>query len=258
MKDVLRQVIGAPSVGAARQLRRSLAARMHGDRMGSGVDRLRRRLADGRSGRVIFLSHCLLNENVRYLGGATRPGAVDELVDVAQRAGVGICQMACPEQMAWGGVLKRHLLLGYGRDRTAGRVASRLLAPVLVAHTRWRYRRLAGRVAAEIADYHRSGLEVVGIVGVDGSPSCGVQHTLDLDRSLKALVTCHRASIDRAAFNDRVLLANLVAGEGLFVAALRRHLQHRHLTVPLYAHDLIAELEGRRDVAPGLQAALVA
>ena len=43
---------------------------------------LRSRLRDDRSGRVVFVAHCLLNENVRYLGGACRPGDVGEIVDV--------------------------------------------------------------------------------------------------------------------------------------------------------------------------------
>ena len=223
----------------------------------SRVDRLRLRISDRRSGRVVFLSHCLLNENVRYLGGATRPGGLDELVDAVQDAGVGICQMPCPEQMAWGGVLKRHLLLAYGPDRRKLRVAaSRLFVRVFLAYTRWRYRRLARSVAAGIADYRRSDIEVVGVVGVDGSPSCGVNMTLDLDRSTKALVGCASVSRDAQTFNDRVVLPNLVAGQGLFTAALRTELGRRGLTLPLYAHDLGAELDGRRGLPPGLQGAL--
>jgi hypothetical protein len=38
---------------------------------------LRRALSDARSGQVVFLTHCMLNQNVRYQGGATRPGAVE-------------------------------------------------------------------------------------------------------------------------------------------------------------------------------------
>ena len=34
---------------------------------------LRGVLSDARSGRVMFVSHCMLNQNVRYQGGATRP-----------------------------------------------------------------------------------------------------------------------------------------------------------------------------------------
>lgn len=42
------------------------------------LDVPRRVFADARSGRVLFVSHCLLNQNVRHLGGATRPGALPD------------------------------------------------------------------------------------------------------------------------------------------------------------------------------------
>jgi len=38
------------------------------------VQSLQRSLKDSRNGKVIFLSHCILNENTRYLGGACRAG----------------------------------------------------------------------------------------------------------------------------------------------------------------------------------------
>jgi hypothetical protein len=55
------------------------------------------RLRDDRSRRVAFVSHCLLNENTRYLGGAFRPGAVAEFVAELVDHDIGICQMPCPE-----------------------------------------------------------------------------------------------------------------------------------------------------------------
>jgi uncharacterized protein YbbK (DUF523 family) len=75
---------------------------------------LRETLADARSGRVLVVSHCLLNENVRYLGGAAHPGPVPQIVHAALDHDLGLVQMPCPEQRAWGGVLKtrpvQHLL----------------------------------------------------------------------------------------------------------------------------------------------------
>lgn len=62
--------------------------------------RLLERLQDERSKRVIFVSHCVLNENSRYPGGAFRRGCVDELVDGFQQEGLDIYQMRCPEQRA--------------------------------------------------------------------------------------------------------------------------------------------------------------
>jgi len=50
-------------------------------------------LRDERGRRVMLVSRCLLNENNRYAGGATRPGAVAEFVDELVGAGYGIHQM---------------------------------------------------------------------------------------------------------------------------------------------------------------------
>ena len=130
-------------------------------------------LHDERSRRVVLVSHCLLNENTRYLGGATRPGAVAEIVDELIAAGYGIHQLPCPERLAWGGVLKRHSLRLYhskGRPRYALRG---VLLHAFVWWTRVVYRRLARQVARDVTDYQRSGIEVAGIVGIGASPSCG-------------------------------------------------------------------------------------
>ena len=93
----------------------------------------------------MFVSHCLLNQNTRYLGGAFRPGAVPEVVGPYLRDGIGICQLPCPEQLAWGGVLKRRLLTVYGRPWLGPVI--RPLLPALTAYTALRYRLLARRVA---------------------------------------------------------------------------------------------------------------
>ena len=88
--------------------------------------------------------------------------------------------MPCPEQRAWGGVLKRRMLRAY---EARGTVLYRFRGPLLrlfVFNTRLVSWRLARHVAREIADYKRSGFTVVGIVGVGASPSCGVRTTLDI------------------------------------------------------------------------------
>ena len=50
------------------------------------------RLHDRRGRRVIFLAHCLLNENTRYLGGAGRPAIVREAVEFCLQHDVAIVQ----------------------------------------------------------------------------------------------------------------------------------------------------------------------
>lgn len=202
------------------------------------------RLADERGKRVALVSHCLLNENTRYAGGAFHSGAVPELIEL-QRRGIGVHQMPCPEQRAWGGVLKRRMLRAYGSE---GSLLYRFRAPLLrlfILYTRVLYRRLARQVVEDIADYESAGIEVVAIVGVGASPSCGVSTTLDLRRSFEVVATCPIASLDRTWLNQRAIVDCRSAGEGLFVRTLKRQLANAGERIPLIEYDLVAEMHGR-------------
>lgn len=201
-------------------------------------------LRDERGRRVMLLSHCLLNENTRYAGGATRRGAVSEVVDQLVHDGYGIHQLPCPERLAWGGVLKRHSVSLYGSKGTARYRLRRLLLALFQAWTRFVYRFLARRVARDVVDYERSGITVAGIVGIGASPSCGVTTTLDLRKSLEVVAACPAASLTRDVMNQRAVLDCRRPGEGLFVAALDRALRRNGATVPAMEHDLAAELQG--------------
>jgi predicted secreted protein len=212
---------------------------------------LSERLADARGKQVAFVSHCLLNENVRYLGGAFRPGGVAEVVEELVSRGVGICQMPCPEQRAWGGVLKRRMLRAYGARGTALYRLRGLFLRLFVLYTRLVYWRLARRVVSQIADYERSGFAVIGIVGVGSSPSCGVNTTLDVRRSFEAMAATPIDSVERKAVNRDAVVACRVTGSGLYVKSLERQLRRRRLTPPLLEHDLVAEMRGeRQEVLP--------
>ena len=215
------------------------------------LELLRRVLPDERSGRVVFLSHCLLNQNVRYLGGAARSCATDDLMAGPLGAGVGLVQMPCPEEHAWGGVCKRYTIPAYGADRTILRWVRRPATWLFLGYTRLAYRRLARRIAAQIADYLRSGHTVESVVGIGGSPSCGVHTTLDLPAVLDDIAGREPAQLNRREFNQQVIAGHARAGQGMFIAALRRHLGHRGIDVPFDEHDLIAEISCTAQTRPG-------
>lgn len=193
---------------------------------------LARRLHDDRGNQVVLLSHCLLNENTRYLGGAGRAGCVREIVDACAVARLGMVQMPCPEEAAWGGVLKRRLLAAYGSSRWLPRLLRPVVLRAVLAYTRLVYRRLARQTARRVADYRDSGLDVVGIVGVDGSPSCGVTRTMDLSRALDHLCDTDPDTITVAEMTAIVRDAG-TPGRGLYIEALQRQLHRRGLEVPL-------------------------
>jgi hypothetical protein len=154
------------------------------------VDVLVQRLADRRGKRVVFLSHCILNENTRY----------------KQRAPAALLLIAA-------------------------------------RYTRRAYRRLARSVAAQIEDYVASGFSVLGIVGIDGSPSCGVRKTLDLRGAMRAISQLEPTTISIEQQNA-VVRHHARGGQGIFVEELEKELKRRRLQIPLLAHDLLNELDG--------------
>jgi predicted secreted protein len=200
---------------------------------------LQRRLRDERSMKVAFVSHCLINQNVRYLGGATSPACMDPVVDRLRAGDVGIVQMPCPEQRAWGGVLKRRMLHLYGTRWSRSRIGRPLTLAVTRQWTRLQYRRLARRVAREMRDYIDSGYEVTEIIGVGPSPSCGVTATVDLAGAIDAMARCDPGTIDADTVNTAVVRANTIAGRGLFMEALVSHLDAEGLRIPVREQTLV-------------------
>ena len=134
--------------------------------------------------------------------------------------------MPCPEQRAWGGVAKKTLLLTYGSKANFVYVFRGLLLPLFVLYTKWIYRSLARRVAAEINDYIKAGYSVVSVAGVDGSPSCGVNASLKLDMALEGIADIELGDLTSENSN-RVVWDSLTPGEGMFTSALKAEL-NRH------------------------------
>jgi predicted secreted protein len=105
----------------------------------------------------------------------------------------------------------------------------------------------------QIEDYRRSGAVVVGIVGVDGSPSCGVATTLAMGRALDQLGRLERGATAEEV--NAVVRATAISGTGMYVELLREELARRGIDVPFIAHDLLAEIDGR-PAAPRIEALL--
>jgi predicted secreted protein len=108
---------------------------------------------------VCYLAHCLLNANAKVDEGARCAGVYSRVVELLRRHGCIIRQMPCPE-------------LGFAGPRRFWAVREQYDTPAFRAHCK----RLAGPVAAHIrADLERQNRVV--IVGIDGSPSMGVELT---------------------------------------------------------------------------------
>ena len=159
---------------------------------------------DGRSRRVVFLAHCLLNQNAISDGTAEVPAAHREIL----RADPGCpgrrgCKLPCPELCCLGldrGDPK-------GGERPVEAENTRIRRAMGQPEASARLRELTDQVVWQIREYQKHGFAVLGIVGVDRSPCCGVNTTSDQDRELP--------------------------GRGVFIASLRAALESAGLTVPV-------------------------
>jgi len=115
---------------------------------------------DGRGGKIIFLSHCCLNQNAKVRGIAKYPAMIRPLVELLLERDVGIFQMPCPEMTSLGAM-------------RWGQVKDQYNSPMFRRHCR----ELAGMVLDQAEEYLRGGYRVLGFVMMDGSPVCGLNWT---------------------------------------------------------------------------------
>jgi len=113
-----------------------------------------------RSKKIVLISHCLLNVNAKVIGLAHSEAGSITLVTELLKRGYGIIQLPCVEQFVCG-------------CQRWGQVKEQLAHP----HYRQTCRQLLLPVVQQIQDFTASGYHVSGVIGIDGSPSCGVNST---------------------------------------------------------------------------------
>lgn len=164
-----------------------------------------------RGKRILVVCHCLLNANAKVVPLATCPGVCMEPLRASIEAGVGLVQLPCPETVAMG--MRRFGMTKEQYEHAAFRRQCRaMLEPVL----------------DQIQAFAAAGYEITGLVGVDGSPNCGVR------------TTCfgyEGGEISAPESNIPEQLANITfgPGQGVFMEELLAGLGARHIDVPLFA-----------------------
>lgn len=113
-----------------------------------------------RSKRVIFISHCILNQNTVVCPLARAKGAYTEIIETIMKNGIGIHQLPCPEY--------RHL--GIKRDPMTKE-----------EYDTEDYRKLCKNISMDtigiMKEYIENGYELVGLIGVNESPTCSISNT---------------------------------------------------------------------------------
>ena len=138
---------------------------------------------DGRSKKVVFLAHCLLNQNSISDGTAVYPAAFKTVVDFFLNADVGIVQIPCPEFCCLG--LDRGNI--YGADSPAVIENTRIRSVMKADGVNIKLTKLADHVVQQIMEYKKYGFEIIGIIGANRSPNCGVETTSDNNTEIRGM-----------------------------------------------------------------------
>src|SRR5437764_462460 len=193
--------------------------------------------------RVAFIAHCLLNQNAKVEGGALTPAVWEPVIDLLREHDYTIRQMPCPE-------------IAFGGARRYWGVREQFDTPLFRRHCR----RLAKLVAAVMAQHVDADDDVV-LIGIDSSPTMGVEYTCtsptwggkpdigeddsELERYTTAAArtakqvrgSIYRSEFMRGMYGDESVLAFL---RGLAQAPLEPHPVSHHAIHINYAPDELA------------------
>ena len=158
---------------------------------------------DARSRKIVFVSHCFLNQNSISDGTADFPAANRTIVSLLLEHDVGIVQMPCPELLCLG--LDRGDV--HGGERPVIVENTRIRGALQTPEASLRLHPLVEQVVYQMEQYQQNGFSVLGVVGINRSPSCGIETTSAQDEE--------------------------IAGMGVFMAALKQKLDARGILLPM-------------------------
>ncbi len=163
---------------------------------------------------IIFVSHCVLNiasKVVMY--NETEMAAEEDLrrrfVSKAVSQGVQLVQLPCPEFIMYG-------------SRRWGHVSEQFDTPFF----RSQCRKLLEDYMLQIKEYlSNDRFRILGIVGIDGSPSCGVDYT--------CYGTWGGNLSDRDDLGDCIATSRLGTGKGILMDEFSKLLKEQGVEVPM-------------------------
>lgn len=164
-----------------------------------------------RDRKILVLSHCLLNVNSKIDGLAPYHGA-SRIVSAAVSQGYGLIQLPCVEQAVLGG-------------RRWGSVYSQCDFPGF----RQKSRELLKPVVDQIEDFTNNGYEIKAIVGINGSPTCGINYIP---------VGNWGGEVGyQYGLNEKIDSCTIEKGMGVMMEELKSMLEERGISIPFLAVD---------------------
>jgi predicted secreted protein len=201
---------------------------------------------DNRGNKIIYLSPCLLNQNLRFPGIAVESGVITELVESLIKNGVGIETIPCLERIGWGGV-KRKTFYKYFPIVTKN--ISSIKFPLIKLFLKiWirKYKKVckkeAKKIIIQLHDYLNSGYSILGMITTNDSPTCGITKTmnlLELSSKYKELGIKNGFFENPSLDNMKKLIPNLCEnGSGYFTSELKEQIDKNNLDIKIIGYDI--------------------
>ena len=171
-----------------------------------------------RSKKILVVCHCLLNANAKVYPLARCGGVYSQAVGDSITDGVGLLQLPCPETV----------YLGINRW---GMTREQYDTP----HFRESCRQMLKTSIAQLKGFAKAGYQLVGIMGMDGSPNCGVNRTCQ-GFSGGEISVAHIVETQRQNLSP-------MPGKGVFMEVLSIMLDEEQLDIPFTAIDEEASFE---------------
>jgi len=158
-------------------------------------------------GYVVAVSHCILNQTTRWFwkgSGGWVEGFIVKFLERLKPLGIGLYQLPCPE-------------FGFlGNPRKPMTKEEYMSLPGFTDHCR----KLAEKAVEDLTAFTRFSvdpkLRVLAVIGVEGSPTCGVYTT-----------------------SKRTAVGSIrIPGKGIFIEMLEKMLKAKGLDVAFYGLDL--------------------
>lgn len=116
-----------------------------------------------RSKRVVFISHCILNQNTVVYPLARAKGAYKDIIEELMDNEIGIHQLPCPEYRYLG--LRRNPMSKEDYDTYDFRTINKNIAMVTLDI---------------IKEYLSNDYEILGIIGINESPTCSIKDKMGI------------------------------------------------------------------------------
>jgi len=194
------------------------------------------RFSDKRSGKIVYVCYCFLNQNAKFPGISKWPGAVNEIVQPIMDSGVGLEQLPCLERLGWGGV-SRSYAVNWSGDAEEKWVRSY-----------WQLCKSEAEKAVDLMeDYIRSGYEVLGVLAMDGSPTCGFNITHKFPDFLTERKK-QGSKLDEIKLEEygKATPSKRQAGSGVFMGYVVEEIKRRGLRIPIIGFDSWGNLQEQK------------